>query len=113
MVETGCCVCDFALNMFLIVGAWKLLVLAYSVIKMILFYATRSENDLYERYGSKLNKKNTPEASWAVVTGASDGIGLGYCKVLAKMGFNILLVSRSESKLKEAQKEVQQFAKDV
>jgi D-arabinose 1-dehydrogenase-like Zn-dependent alcohol dehydrogenase len=33
--------------------------------------------------------------SWAVVTGATDGIGLGFCKVLVKMGFNIVLISRN------------------
>lgn len=47
--------------------------------------------DLYKRYG---------KGSWAVVTGASDGIGEGFCYELAKDGFNICLVSRSLDKLK-------------
>ena len=34
-----------------------------------------------------------------MVTGATDGIGLEFCKQLAKDGFNICLVSRTESKL--------------
>jgi 17beta-estradiol 17-dehydrogenase / very-long-chain 3-oxoacyl-CoA reductase len=37
--------------------------------------------------------------SWAVVTGASDGIGEVFCKELAKLGFNVCLVSRTKSKL--------------
>lgn len=37
--------------------------------------------------------------SWAVVTGASDGIGAEFSTQLAKAGFNILLVSRTQSKL--------------
>lgn len=37
--------------------------------------------------------------SWAVVTGASDGIGMGFVRVLASYGFNVLLVSKSEDKL--------------
>ncbi len=39
--------------------------------------------------------------SWAVVTGATDGIGLGFCKILAKLGFNIVLISRNAEKLKQ------------
>lgn len=37
--------------------------------------------------------------SWALVTGASDGIGLGFVQILAREGFNVLLVSRSREKL--------------
>ena len=33
------------------------------------------------------------------MTGATDGIGLEFCKQLARDGFNIILVSRTESKL--------------
>lgn len=50
----------------------------------------RSEFDLGKRYG---------EGSWAVVTGASDGIGKAYCYALAKRGFNIVMISRTKSKL--------------
>ena len=38
----------------------------------------------------------------ALVTGASDGIGLEFCKELAAKGFNLILVARREVKLKEA-----------
>ncbi|CDW86354.1 steroid dehydrogenase [Stylonychia lemnae] len=44
---------------------------------------------------------------------ASDGIGLAYCKLLAKQGFNILMISRSDEKLKTVQKEVQAQNQDV
>ncbi|XP_035687444.1 very-long-chain 3-oxoacyl-CoA reductase-B-like [Branchiostoma floridae] len=37
---------------------------------------------------------------WAVVTGASDGIGKAYAEQLAARGMNIVLISRSEGKLK-------------
>ena len=46
--------------------------------------------DLKFRYGDE---------SWAVVTGASDGIGAEYCYHLAKQGFNLVLISRTKSKL--------------
>ncbi|KAF2859638.1 estradiol 17-beta-dehydrogenase-like protein 12-b [Piedraia hortae CBS 480.64] len=42
---------------------------------------------------------NAPKGSWALVTGASDGIGKEYALQLAKLGYNILLVSRTQSKL--------------
>jgi len=42
-----------------------------------------------------LRKYGAGSGAWAVVTGATDGIGLGFAQVLAKRGFNIVLVSRS------------------
>lgn len=43
-----------------------------------------------------VKKYTTPDQeSWAVVTGATDGIGLGFCQVLTKLGFNVLLISRN------------------
>ncbi|KAJ5993942.1 hypothetical protein N7451_009666 [Penicillium sp. IBT 35674x] len=40
-----------------------------------------------------------PPGSWAVVTGASDGLGKEFALQLARAKFNIVLVSRTESKL--------------
>ncbi|KAI8914118.1 hypothetical protein BC831DRAFT_489115 [Entophlyctis helioformis] len=37
--------------------------------------------------------------SWAVVTGASDGIGKEFALELAKLNFNVVLISRSRDKL--------------
>ena len=45
-------------------------------------------------------------ATWALVTGGSDGIGLGLCKKLAKDGFNICMVSRNEEKMKQKCEEI-------
>lgn len=36
---------------------------------------------------------------WAIVTGATDGIGLQYTKQLAAKGYPLLLISRSEERL--------------
>ena len=41
-----------------------------------------------------------------VVTGATDGIGLAFANKLAKKGINILLVSRTQSKLDASAKEI-------
>ncbi|CAH0562160.1 unnamed protein product [Brassicogethes aeneus] len=46
---------------------------------------------------SSVNLKET--GKWAVVTGATDGIGKAYAELLAKKGLNIVLVSRTQSKL--------------
>lgn len=43
-----------------------------------------------------LSKYCSPDKrSWAVVTGATDGIGLGFCEVLTQLGFNLVLISRN------------------
>ncbi|XP_064634389.1 very-long-chain 3-oxoacyl-CoA reductase-like [Lineus longissimus] len=45
--------------------------------------------------------------AWAVVTGATDGIGKAYANQLAKQGLNIVLVSRSPDKLADGAKEIE------
>lgn len=46
-------------------------------------------------------------ADWVVVTGASDGIGEALCHQFAESGFNIVLVSRTISKLNKVAGDVQ------
>jgi len=59
-----------------------------------------------ERYGGK--------GTWALVTGATDGIGLEFCMQLARSGFNICLVSRTESKLEAVTKgDISQFGVEL
>ena len=43
---------------------------------------------------------------WALVTGASSGIGRDIAKKLSIEGYNIILVARDEEKLKEVQSEI-------
>jgi len=56
-----------------------------------------SEKNLIERYG---------QGSWAVITGASEGIGKAFCLHFAKRGFNIVLIARNQQKLEEVIKEI-------
>jgi 17beta-estradiol 17-dehydrogenase / very-long-chain 3-oxoacyl-CoA reductase len=51
----------------------------------------------------KYGKKGT----WAVVTGASDGLGKEFASQLAAKGFNLVLVSRTQSKLDTLARELE------
>ena len=51
---------------------------------------------LLEKYGT-----------WALITGASSGIGKEFAKTLAKKGFNLILVARREDVLNELKTEIQ------
>ncbi|KAG8930792.1 hypothetical protein FRC03_009791 [Tulasnella sp. 419] len=51
--------------------------------------------------GQSLKKFGAKQGAWAVITGATDGIGLEFADQLAKAGFNVLLVSRTKSKLEK------------
>lgn len=53
----------------------------------------------FSKYGAKKGK-------WAVITGASDGIGKEYALQLAKKGLNVVLVSRTASKLEALADEI-------
>uniref|UniRef100_A0A671S6D1 Very-long-chain 3-oxoacyl-CoA reductase-like n=1 Tax=Sinocyclocheilus anshuiensis TaxID=1608454 RepID=A0A671S6D1_9TELE len=44
---------------------------------------------------------------WAVVTGATSGIGHAYAEELAKRGLDIVLISRSDDKLRSVAKEIE------
>ena len=54
-----------------------------------------------------------PKGSWAVVTGASDGLGKEFAKQLSRAGFNIVLVSRTESKLMVLAEEITTKSKGI
>jgi len=54
---------------------------------------------------SKLRRYLKPDA-WAVVTGCTDGIGKEFAVQLARKGFNMVLLSRTQSKLDELAKEI-------
>ncbi|XP_075433021.1 inactive hydroxysteroid dehydrogenase-like protein 1 [Ascaphus truei] len=78
-----------------VVGAWytarkglSLLCECYSVIRLHVTPRLLCRTDLVRQYGE-----------WAVVTGATDGIGKAYAEELASRGVNIILISRNREKL--------------
>ena len=70
-------------------------------------YSFRRGRDLIARYAEPGSD------TYACVTGATSGIGTGFAVELAERGFNVLLISRSESKLKTVQGELKSRFKEV
>mmetsp|Transcript_3911 Transcript_3911/g.5910 ORF Transcript_3911/g.5910 Transcript_3911/m.5910 type:complete len:117 (+) Transcript_3911:147-497(+) len=58
------------------------------------------------------DKQPKPLEKWAVVTGASDGLGAEYSRLLARQGYHIILVSRTLSKLKKIEQEIIDLTKE-
>ena len=88
---------------------WMGLFTAQYLALFFLFKAFRTlscfiPRDLLTRYG-----KN----SWIIVTGASDGIGKGFCTEFAKQGFNIVLVARNLQKLNKVATELRQLNSNI
>ncbi|VDD95463.1 unnamed protein product [Enterobius vermicularis] len=50
-------------------------------------------------------------AKWAVITGSTDGIGRAYAFEFARRGFNILLISRNQSRLDEVKEGIEKESK--
>lgn len=61
---------------------------------------------LYERIIWK-PKKPESYGKWAIVTGSTSGIGTDFANDLVGRGMNVLIISRSEEKLKDQQAELQ------
>jgi len=69
--------------------------LAFRFVRFLLTYVILPSG----KYNPK--KYGAGQGSWALITGSSDGIGKAFAEELAKDGFNLFLVSRTESKLKD------------
>ena len=69
-------------------GAFVIVIYAFDILKGFYARFLRGGKNLKKEYGD-----------WAIVTGGTDGIGFAMAQQLAKKGLNILLISRTESKL--------------
>jgi 17beta-estradiol 17-dehydrogenase / very-long-chain 3-oxoacyl-CoA reductase len=99
---------DTLLFLLQILGAALLAVGAVRVVRWLRQYAWLPRHPqgprLAERYG---------RGSWALVTGASDGLGKAFAQELAQSGFNLLLVARTQERLSRAQAELEVHGVEV
>lgn len=75
------------------IGMFHILRYSYKLISLLNRHLLRKSQDLLSVYGG--------QDSWAVVTGGSDGIGEQFCRDLARLGFNICIIARNETKINE------------
>ncbi|KAI2579921.1 HSDL1 isoform 5, partial [Pan troglodytes] len=94
--------CNCYMEALALVGAWytarkSITVICdfYSLIRLHFIPRLGSRADLIKQYGR-----------WAVVSGATDGIGKAYAEELASRGLNIILISRNEEKLQVVAKDI-------
>ena len=57
-------------------------------------------------YFFPLDLTKLPYGKWAVITGATEGIGKAYAKAFAKRGMNLLIIARTVSKLEKLADEI-------
>ncbi|KAF2763033.1 estradiol 17-beta-dehydrogenase-like protein 12-B [Pseudovirgaria hyperparasitica] len=93
---------DNAAASTLLIGAFVLS--AYYIASPFISYI-RLLLSLFVLPGTSLSKFGK-KGSWAVITGASDGIGKEYALQIARKGFNIVLISRTQSKLTALAEEI-------
>ena len=92
---------NFIEKVALILGAWKIIQFLIAFVQFLDRHCRRKQKNLLRRYGGN--------GTWALVTGGSDGIGAEFCRQLAKAGFNICIVSRTESKMEAIELEIRKF----
>ncbi|KAK6638809.1 hypothetical protein RUM43_007078 [Polyplax serrata] len=84
----------FTLTGFVFV-AWKISKILFKVVHGIQAHFVRKSVPLTVKFGP-----------WAVVTGATDGIGKAYAFALARRGVNVVLISRNPKKLEMVSEEI-------
>lgn len=90
-------VCECALMLF---GWVFFLYLLYRL-------ATILYNLIYPFFiATPINLHKAAGGKWAVITGSTDGIGKAYALELARRGFSIVLISRTQSKLDAVMEEI-------
>ena len=80
------------LSLSTLIGALYLAKAFLGLLNFMTIFTSRLTPDWADRYG---------KGSWTVVTGCTEGIGKAFCFELAKLGFNLVLISRNSSKLEK------------
>ncbi|KAI3405031.2 hypothetical protein KGF56_002196 [Candida oxycetoniae] len=88
----------YALLFALLFGVVKVTILTLKFVSLIA--------DIFILPAVDFTKYGANQGNWAVVTGASDGIGKEFALQLAKRGLSIVLVSRTQSKLEAIANEI-------
>uniref|UniRef100_A0A0N5AL76 Estradiol 17-beta-dehydrogenase 12 n=1 Tax=Syphacia muris TaxID=451379 RepID=A0A0N5AL76_9BILA len=82
------------------------------VIWLLLVWLKKTYNVIYPYFIAKpLYLLSLAGGKWAVITGSTDGIGKAYAFELARRGFKILLISRSQQKLDDVKKAIEEETK--
>lgn len=77
-------------------------VLFVAIIAKLIQFRSRIVSNTLDKYKSDVVCGSGKESnSWAVITGATDGIGLCFAHELAQNGFNLILISRTLEKLED------------
>ncbi|KAJ6355963.1 hypothetical protein OIU78_004147 [Salix suchowensis] len=77
------------------------------LIKLLTSHQNHQEEEEEEEGRRMLQERNLKEyGSWAVITGATDGIGKAFAHQLAQKGLNLVLVSRNPNKLRTVSSEI-------
>lgn len=95
--------------LFGLLGLLILLILLLRSVRFVVTQFVRKPYNLHHRYDGAAEVSR----SWAVVTGASGGIGRGFAVELAKEGFNLCLISRSIERLENCASEVRHVNPNV
>ncbi|KAF2668162.1 NAD(P)-binding protein [Microthyrium microscopicum] len=75
----------------------------YTTARILTFFRTLNRLLLHRSTLSRYISSNTSTPSWALITGASDGVGKGFAQELLERGFNVLLHGRNKAKLEALQ----------
>ncbi|KAI9715096.1 MAG: hypothetical protein M1812_006214 [Candelaria pacifica] len=86
---------SFSFSILAVVGSVTIAYLLYILLDFLYLHLLRSSS--LDRY---LHTPNGPNSRpWALITGASDGIGKGFAEELCSKGFSVILHGRNEAKL--------------
>ena len=95
---------DFsARTMLAAIGSLSIAYLGIKIFPIVRFYFLYS-SDLSQY---KPRPGSGGKAAWALITGASDGIGKGLAQELCRQGFNVVIHGRSEKKLMAVKMELE------
>lgn len=93
------------------IGAFTISILAIIFFRFVYLHFLHASHLKSFNHTSKSKGSASDKPAWALVTGASDGIGRAFAQQLCSQGFNILLHGRNASKLAGVQKELQSVIK--